>query len=64
LRFHRINEKIMAFSLVTITTMVIIVSLAYFGLRQVRVHFLEKYAHVAGGAIITMSGAGMIFPGL
>ena len=51
----------LAFSLTTITTMGVIVSMAYFGLEQVRVRFFEKYAHALGGAIITLSGAAIIF---
>jgi nickel/cobalt exporter len=53
----------LAFSLSTITTMSVVVSLAYFGLKQLRFRFLERYVHVLGGAIITLSGAGMIFLG-
>ena len=54
----------LAFGLSTITAMGVMVSLAYFGLKQVRFHFMERYAHALGGAIITLSGAGMIFLGL
>lgn len=54
----------LAFGLTTITTMGIIVSLGYFGLKQVRFTFFERYAHALGGAIIAISGAAMIFLGL
>lgn len=55
---------VLAFSLATIATMSVMVSLAYFGLKQVRFAFFERYAHALGGAIIALSGAGMIFLGL
>jgi sulfite exporter TauE/SafE len=55
---------VLAFGLATITTMSVMVSLAYIGLKQVRFAFFERYAHALGGAIITLSGAGMIFLGL
>jgi len=55
---------VVAFSLATITTMSVMVSLAYFGLKQVRFAFFERYAHALGGAIIALSGGAMIFLGL
>lgn len=55
---------VVAFSLATIATMGVMVSLAYFGLKQVRFAFFERYAHALGGAIIALSGAAMIFLGL
>ena len=54
----------LAFSLATITTMSVIVTLAFFGLKQVRFDFFERYAHALGGAIIALSGGAMIFLGL
>jgi sulfite exporter TauE/SafE len=53
-----------AFSIATITTMSVLVSMAYFGLKQVRFAFFEKFAHALGGAIIALSGGAMIFLGL
>ncbi|MCK4944488.1 MAG: sulfite exporter TauE/SafE family protein, partial [Candidatus Aminicenantes bacterium] len=55
---------VLAFSLATIATMSVMVSLAYFGLKQVRFAFFERYAHALGGAIIALSGGAMIFLGL
>jgi sulfite exporter TauE/SafE len=55
---------VLAFSLATIATMIVMVSLAYFGLKQVRFAFFERYAHALGGAIIALSGGAMIFLGL
>jgi sulfite exporter TauE/SafE len=52
------------FGLATVGTMTAVVMLACLGLKQVRFAFLEKYAHALGGAIIALSGAGMIFLGL
>jgi ABC-type nickel/cobalt efflux system permease component RcnA len=54
---------VLAFSLATIATMSVLVSLAYFGLKQVRFAFFERYAHALGGAVIALSGAGIIFLG-
>jgi nickel/cobalt exporter len=55
---------VLAFGLATIATMSVMVSLAYFGLKQVRFAFFERYAHALGGAIIALSGGAMIFLGL
>ena len=54
----------LAFGLATILTMTMLVSLAFFGLKQVRFAFFERYAHALAGAIIALSGAGIIFLGL
>jgi nickel/cobalt exporter len=54
----------LAFSLATILTMAVLVSLAYFGLKQLRFSFFERYAHALGGAIIALSGAGILLLGL
>ncbi len=52
-----------AFCLVTIVTMAGAVTMAYFGLKQVKGAFFERYSHALGGAVITISGAGIIFLG-
>ncbi|MFH1760832.1 MAG: hypothetical protein ABIA63_07000 [bacterium] len=54
----------LVFCIATVGTMTLIVTLGITGLKQVRFGFLEKYAHAIGGAIIALSGAGMIFLGL
>lgn len=53
----------LAFGLATILTMAALVSLAFFGLRQVRFAFFERYTHALAGAIIALSGAGILFLG-
>ena len=52
------------FSLVTVLTMSVIVALAYFGLKQIRFAFFERFAHALGGFVIALSGAAIIFLGL
>jgi ABC-type nickel/cobalt efflux system permease component RcnA len=52
------------FSLVTVLTMSVMVALAYFGLKQVRFAFFERFAHALGGFVIALSGAAIIFLGL
>ena len=54
----------LAFAVATVVTMSTLVTLAYFGLKQVRFTFFERFAHALGGAIIALSGAAMIFLGL
>ena len=44
------------FGVATIGTMLTTVALGAFGLRQVRLGFLERYAHVAAGAMIAAGG--------
>ncbi len=44
------------FGTITITTMTIIVMISYKGLVNLRLGFLEKYAHALAGLIIAMSG--------
>ncbi len=52
------------FSLVTVLTMSVVVALAYFGLKQIRFAFFERFAHALGGLVIALSGAAIIFLGL
>jgi nickel/cobalt transporter (NicO) family protein len=53
-----------AFSLVTILTMLAIVTISLYGIRLVRIKFLEKYTHVLAGGTIFLCGMGMLFLGL
>jgi len=52
------------FSIVTILTMLTVVIAASFGIKVLRVNFLEKYSHVMAGTAILLCGLGMIFLGL
>jgi ABC-type nickel/cobalt efflux system permease component RcnA len=54
----------LVFCVATVGTMTAVVMLATLGMKQVRLGFLEKYAHALGGAIIALSAAGIIFLGL
>ena len=46
-----------AFSIVTLATMLALVTLAYYGLRLRRMHWLEHHAQVMAGLAIATSGA-------
>jgi len=52
------------FSLVTISTMLTIVLLTTFGINFLPLGKFEKYTHALAGAIILLSGLGIIFLGL
>lgn len=45
-----------AFGVVTVATMLGLVTLAYYGLRLQRMHWLEQHAHVMAGLAIAASG--------
>jgi len=53
-----------AFTLATVVTMSVIVTLGYYGLKNVRFTFVERFAHALGGAVIALSGAAILFLGL
>lgn len=53
-----------AFTVATVVTMSVIVTLGYYGLRNVRFTFVERYAHALGGAVIALSAAAILFLGL
>ncbi|RYY68331.1 MAG: hypothetical protein EOO13_12615 [Chitinophagaceae bacterium] len=55
---------IASYSIVTLSTMLLIVSLGYFGLGFIRVDKLNKYIHVIGGISLLLCGAGMLWLGL
>jgi nickel/cobalt transporter (NicO) family protein len=52
------------FSLVTIFTMLVIVTLSLHGIRLLQMKFLAKYTHVLAGGTIFICGVGMLFLGL
>jgi len=49
------------FSVATIATMIAIVLLLSFGIKNLRLGFLEKYMHVLAGATIFLSGCAIVF---
>lgn len=51
------------FSLVTIITMILIVWLGIRGFSWIRISFLERHVHAISGAVIALSGIGVIFLG-
>lgn len=53
----------MAFLLATVLTMVVMVTVIYKGISLVKMHQLEKYQHLLAGAVLTFSGAGILFLG-
>jgi sulfite exporter TauE/SafE len=53
-----------AFTVATVGTMAVIVTLGYYGLKNVRFTFVERYAHALGGAVIALSAAAILFLGL
>ncbi len=52
------------FSLITISTMLSIVLLATFGINFLPLGKIERYTHALAGAVILLSGFGIIFLGL
>jgi nickel/cobalt exporter len=52
------------FSVVTIATMMILVSLPVIGLRRLPLKFLERYLHAVAGFTILLCGLGIVFLGL
>jgi len=48
------------FGLTTMLTMALLVSLAYFGMKQLRFQFLERYANALAGLVIALSGVAII----
>lgn len=52
------------FSLITILTMLTMVFLGLFGLKKISFAGFERWMHATAGAIIALSGAGIIFLGL
>lgn len=52
------------FSAITIATMLVIVALTMKGIHFIPMKFFEKYMHAIAGAIIFLSGCGIVFLGL
>ena len=52
------------FGLVTVLTMIIAVSIALLGLRNVKLHKFERYGHAVAGSTIAACGLGMALLGL
>jgi sulfite exporter TauE/SafE len=56
-----ISLLISVFTVTTVATMLGIVLLGYFGQSFVRTDKLERFSHAIGGAVVTLSGVGMVF---
>lgn len=54
----------LVFSVTTISTMMVIVSALYSGMRFIKLEKIEKYNHAIAGAVILLSGAAIEFLGL
>ena len=54
----------LTFAIVTIATMITLVVISTLGVNTVRLGRLERYTHAIAGAMITLSGAGIVFLGL
>jgi sulfite exporter TauE/SafE len=52
---------IFVYTLFTLTTMVVMVSLGFYGVSVLKTEKLERYMHALGGATIFICGAGMVF---
>ena len=52
------------FAIATIGTMLIVVTVTYFGLSKVHFHKLERYSHALAGMMIFLSGTAINFLGL
>jgi sulfite exporter TauE/SafE len=64
---HNYGEMIfltIIFSLVTITTMIILVTAASFGFKFLPMKKMERYSHALAGGTIFICGLGMLFLGL
>ena len=54
---------ILVYTLVTLASMVIMVSLGYYGIALLKTQKLERFMHPLGGLTISICGAGMLFMG-
>lgn len=54
----------LVFGIVTVTTMLGVVLLATYGVNFVRLGKLERYSHALAGAIVLLSGIGILYLGL
>lgn len=53
-----------AFSIITISTMILLVTAASYGIRILPMRKIERYSHALAGGTILMCGLGMLFLGL
>ncbi len=51
----------LVFSIATIATMIAVVLMLSFGIKKIRLGFLEKYMHVLAGAAVFLSGCAIVF---
>jgi nickel/cobalt exporter len=54
----------LAFGVTTILTMLVVIAAASWGVRFIRLGFLERYVHAIAGAMISISGISVQFLGL
>lgn len=54
----------LVFAIVTIATMLTLVVISTLGVNTLRLGRFERYTHAVAGAMITLSGAGIVFLGL
>jgi len=54
---------IIVYTFFTLTTMIVMVVLGYYGVSFFKTQKLERYVHALGGLTLFISGAGMIFMG-
>lgn len=52
---------ISVFTITTVGTMLIIVTMGYFGYSLVKSDIVERYSSAIGGAVVTLAGLGMVF---
>jgi ABC-type nickel/cobalt efflux system permease component RcnA len=52
------------FALITIITMLSVVIVSYFGIKMVKLNWLERFSHAMAGAAICFSGLAIVFLGL
>lgn len=59
--WHGMLSLIMVYTVFTLATMVLMVSLGFYGISFFKTGVLERYMHALGGAAIIVCGAGMVF---
>jgi len=61
--WHGMVLLIAVYTIFTLATMLLMVTLGYFGIAFVKTEKLERYVHAIGGATIFICGLGMVFMG-
>lgn len=61
--WHGMVVLIAVYTLFTLATMLLMVTLGYFGIAFVKTEKLERYVHAIGGGTIFICGLGMVFMG-